>query len=356
MATSLSPALPLRSAVAAVSAYGGMRGLIESALALAAQSVDGVLAVLVETSGSASRKQGAMGLYAESGHVAGALAGGTLQQRLHEAARTVLANGKAIAVTLDSRQDSSHTAMEADRGGGILHILLLPLPSRAAPLRDALGKACTSSAWLRLRLELGDDGERNVSFGAGEARIGQEMFAFDNHGSPCAFARHFVRHVSLTFAPPPRLALLGSGVESLTIVRLVHLLGWYVEIVDARAGSLGQAASRDADQLHRHLPDDLPELLAERHFDAAIIGGNDFEIDLGYLRHLATAGIGYIGLLGPPERRDTFLTRLGDIIATQLEPRLYAPAGLRLGGDGPEVIALAVVAQLQYYLAHDAHA
>ncbi len=356
MANSLSPALPVRSAVAAVSAFGGMRGLIESALALAAQSVDGVLAVLVETTGSVSRKQGTMALFAESGHVAGALAGGTLEQHLHEAARSVLVHGRASSVELDSRQDSSHTAMEADHSGGLLHILLLPLPSRAAPLRDALSKACTSSAWMRLRLELGDDGERNVTFGAGEARIGQEMFAFDNHDSPCAFARHFFRHVSLTFAPPPRLALLGSGVESLAIVRLAHLLGWYAELIDARADSLGQAASHDVDQIHRYLPDDLPKLLAERHFDAAIIGGNDFSIDLGYLRHLATAGIGYIGLLGPPERRDAFLTRLGDIIATQLEPRLYAPAGLRLGGDGPEVTALAVVAQLQYYLAHDAQA
>jgi xanthine dehydrogenase accessory factor len=44
---------------------------------------------------------------------------------------------------------------------------------------------------------------------------------------------------------------------------------------------------------------------------------------------------------------------MGDIIATQLEPRLYAPAGLHLGGEGPEIMALAIVAQLQRFLAHD---
>ena len=49
------------------------------------------------------------------------------------------------------------------------------------------------------------------------------------------------------------------------------------------------------------------------------------------------------------------LTEIGDIAATQLEPRLYAPVGLRLGGEGPEAIALAIVAQLQHYLTHDAH-
>ncbi len=332
-----------------------MRGLIESALVLEGQLIDAVLAVVVEVSGSAARKQGAMSLFSATGHVAGALGGGTLEQHLHAAAREVLAVSKAMSIQLDAGKDSSYTAMEADHVGGHMHILLLPLPARISPLRDALAKACASSAWLRLRLELGDDSQRQVALGAGEARIGKEMFAFDNHGFACEQAQHFFRHVSLSLAPPPRIALLGSGSESLAIVRLAHLLGWYAEIIDARPASLTHAASRDVDLIHRYIPDKLPALLAERHFDAAIIGGNDFEIDLGYLRHLATAGIGYIGLLGPPERRDAFLARLGDIIATQLEPRLYAPAGLRLGGDGPEVTALAIVAQLQHYLAHDVH-
>ena len=329
--------------------------MIESALALKRQSIDAVLAVVVEASGSAGRKQGALSLFSEAGHVVGALGGGTLEQHLLDAARRVLASSSARSVHLDAAQDSSHTAMEADRVGGHLHILLLPLPSGESPLRETLVMASTSTAWLRLRLELAEDRARQIALGAGEARIGREMFVFDNHGAPSKNAPNFSRSVSLSFPPSPRIALLGSGSESLAIVRLAHLLGWFAEIIDARPDSLVRAASCDVDLIHRYIPDNLPALLAERHFDAAVIGGNDFEIDLGYLRHLATAGIGYIGLLGPPERRDAFLARLGDIIATQLEPRLHAPAGLRIGGDGPEATALAVVAQLQYYLAHDVH-
>lgn len=356
MSTSFSPAQSAKPSVAPVSIYGGMRGLIESARALERESIEAVLAVIVEVAGSAARKQGAMSIFTESGHVAGALGGGTLEQHLHDASRKVLAASTALSIQLDTAQDSSHTAMEADHAGEHMRIMLLPLPAATSSLREALVKACVGSAWLRLRLELNEDRERGVTLGSGEARIGQEMFAFDCHGVACESARQFFRHVSLSFAPPPRIALLGSGSESLAIVRLAHLLGWYAEIIDARAASLTHAVSRDVDLIHQYIPDNLPALLAERHFDAAIIGGNDFEIDLGYLRHLATAGIGYIGLIGPPERRDAFLARLGDIIATQLEPRLYAPAGLRLGGDGPEVTALAVVAQLQHYLAHDVHA
>ena len=239
-----------------------MRGLIQSALALEAQSIDAVLAVVVEVAGSAARKQGAMSLFSETGHVTGALGGGTLEQHLHAAVLKTLTDKTAMSIQLNAAQDSSHTAMEADDVGGNLHILLLPLPLGTSPLRKALVMACVGSAWLRLRLELGDDNERGVSLGAGEARIGQEMFAFDSHGEASDCARHFFHHVSLSFAPPPRIALLGSGSESLALVRLAHLLGWYAEIIDARPASLTGAASRHVDLIHRYIPDKLPDLLA----------------------------------------------------------------------------------------------
>jgi len=85
-----------------------------------------------------------------------------------------------------------------------------------------------------------------------------------------------------------------------------------------------------------------------------LVMNHNYELDARCLRLLAESSAGYVGLLGPPARRDALLTEIGDIAATQLEPRLYAPVGLRLGGEGPEAIALAIAAQLQHYLTHDA--
>ncbi|HET9031391.1 MAG TPA: XdhC family protein, partial [Dokdonella sp.] len=328
-------------------------GLIDCANRLAEQSVDAVVGVVIEISGSSARKCGAMSLFDGRGHQAGTLAGGGLERSLAQSARQVLATGYASLLVFDSADDSSNAAPGSDQPGDSLRILMLPMPSQSSPLRDALVSACRRSAWLRLRLELGGG---QFAPGFGEARIGAEVFGFDNRGLALEDAHAFDRHVTLSLAPPPRIALLGGGAESLAIVRQAHLLGWFAEVVDARADAVTSATSRQIDQQHDNKPESLPTLLSERHFDAVIIGGHDFDIDLAHLRQLGACGIGYIGLLGPPERREALLARVGDIVATQLEPRLYAPAGLRLGGDGPEVTALAIIAQLQYYFSHDAHA
>lgn len=333
-----------------------MRGIAETAQALAARSVDCVLALVVSSSGTSARPRGAMGLVDAERVQSGSLSGGKLEQRLLEAARAVLEGGRANTVEIDAFDDSSHASALPSDSLGSMQIALLPMPARGSPLRDALVSACVGSSWLRLRLDLGADPGAGGDLGFGEARTGPEVHVFNSRGEACAGPIEFVRHASLSFAPPPRIALLGAGPESRTLVRMARLLGWYIEVVDQRTERDTYFDNEGADRLHAIAPEMLPTLLAERHFDAAVIGGHDFDLDMRHLRHLGASGIGYVGLLGPPERRDALLGRLGDIIATQLEPRLYAPVGLRLGGDGPEAAALAIIAQMQYYLAHDVHA
>jgi xanthine dehydrogenase accessory factor len=81
---------------------------------------------------------------------------------------------------------------------------------------------------------------------------------------------------------------------------------------------------------------------------------HNFALDAQYLRFCATSDVDYVGLLGPPARRDALLAELG-ADAARLRPRLHAPVGLDLGGSGPETIALATIAELQQHFArrHD---
>jgi len=57
----------------------------------------------------------------------------------------------------------------------------------------------------------------------------------------------------------------------------------------------------------------------------------------------------YLGVLGPRARTERMLRELaaeGVVLPAGLSARLYAPIGLDVGSEGPEEIALAVVAEI----------
>jgi xanthine/CO dehydrogenase XdhC/CoxF family maturation factor len=74
--------------------------------------------------------------------------------------------------------------------------------------------------------------------------------------------------------------------------------------------------------------------------------------DREYLRQLADSNISYVGLLGPVARKERLLSELNEQ-GVQMRGHLHGPAGLDLGGRGPEAIALSIVAQIQQVLAQD---
>jgi xanthine/CO dehydrogenase XdhC/CoxF family maturation factor len=70
-----------------------------------------------------------------------------------------------------------------------------------------------------------------------------------------------------------------------------------------------------------------------------------------YVQALLAAGVAYVGVLGPRSRTDRVLTELaarGAVPEARAAhgARLYGPVGLDVGGDGPEAIALAVIAEV----------
>jgi xanthine dehydrogenase accessory factor len=75
--------------------------------------------------------------------------------------------------------------------------------------------------------------------------------------------------------------------------------------------------------------------------------------DLGYLRALARSAIPYVGLLGPPSRRDRLLADLTPGEVAALGPRLHAPVGLDIGACTPEGIAMAIVAEIHAILSRN---
>ena len=329
---------------------GGLRAVADAANEFAEAGVPAVIGVVLATQGSTYRKRGALILLDASGVRVGALSGGCLEGDLEEEARKVLAGGTSLRTRFDTTSEDDRLFGSGIGCGGEMTVLLLPVPPDESPLRLALADACQRSGWLKLVFATAED-----TVGCGEARVGSHVYRFGSNGRAVPGTQSFVERVALALPPPPRLLLLGAGPETRPLAAVSRMLGWFVEVVEHRERWARHAEYVGVDRRHAAGPDALPEILGARHFDAVIVMNHNFDLDARCLRHLAETSAGYIGLLGPPARRDALLGEIGDIAATQLEPRLYAPIGLRLGGEGPEAIALSILAQLQHYLTHDAH-
>lgn len=149
--------------------------------------------------------------------------------------------------------------------------------------------------------------------------------------------------------PPPHVLLLGAGPDAVPLARLVDSLGWRCTVVDHRPAYIGSKVFPATIQQFVAAAKDLAATIDLASIDAAVVMSHHLASDRSYLQQLATVPIRYIGLLGPPARKERLLSDLGDL-AGGLSDQLYGPAGLPIGGRGPEPIALAVVAQMQQIL------
>ena len=124
--------------------------------------------------------------------------------------------------------------------------------------------------------------------------------------------------------PPIRLLVVGDGLDNAPLRSLGHLLGWQIiEIADPN--------SLDVER------DD---------WTAAIVKSHNYGRDFVALQKLLPLNLRYVGLIGPRQRRDQLMNGLLDV-GVSINAGFFAPAGLDLGADTPEEIALSIVSEVQ---------
>lgn len=313
---------------------GNPRPVIEAAVDALARGTAPVLGVVLETEGSTYARVGALALFTDDGQV-GWLSGGCLEPELARRAAQAGASGRLDWLEIDTRDDAALFSGAALGCRGRLRIALLPLA--ALPFANH----CLP-AWL--------DGEKAVEIHVSrDGAIGLRT-AGGHHVTllPCEPPAWAGDRQGWTLPLPrlPEVLLLGAGPETPTLIRLLRELGWRVAIVEPRPRWQDACAGADARSCAHAPPDD-----ALRRADVALVMHHDFERDLAALETLAREEIAFVGLLGPPRRRDDLCKLLDASARAALQPRLHAPVGLDLGGQGPEAIALSIAAQLQAWRA-----
>jgi xanthine/CO dehydrogenase XdhC/CoxF family maturation factor len=154
-------------------------------------------------------------------------------------------------------------------------------------------------------------------------------------------------------APPVRLLVFGAGHDAQPLAQLAKELGWHVNVFDPRPALATAARFPTADAV-TIAP---PEAAASIPLDAwtlAVVMTHRYAFDVPLIQALLPRPLPYLGLLGPKKRTEKILADLiaaGLTITDEMRARLHGPVGLDLGGDTPESVALAVLAEIQSTLA-----
>ena len=130
-----------------------------------------------------------------------------------------------------------------------------------------------------------------------------------------------------------RLLLFGTGPEIAPVRQFAQTLGWVIH--------------------HFTHACEVPDDFQSDPQTAALVMSHNFGRDLAALGRLLPLHVRYVGVLGPRKRHQQLLEELFGRIP--LDPAIlsvvHAPAGLDLGSEAPEEIALSIVSEVSAVLA-----
>ncbi|QYJ84756.1 XdhC family protein [Shewanella mesophila] len=315
---------------------------------MAAPNDEWVLAVITDVKGSAYRKVGAMMLIHSMGKSIGLVSGGCLEADLRRHGQKALQTGKAISVCYDASDESDASYQLGC--GGIVKLMLVPLCKENHHLHfAALCEALKHSSHCFYQLSLCQQSAPQEVI---QSAVFCQQSDADNVVSKLRLSDFTTAGIHQTDCPSLiiplrrryRIAILGGGLDAQPVSRISQELGWQVDVVDERtsyARAHDFVGARVFRQPLESLEDDFWQGL-----DAAIIMQHNLTLDAKALSLVQqnSGDMAYLALLGPGHRRDKVLA-LAQLQLSDITPFFSAPAGLALGGELPQSIALSILSE-----------
>jgi xanthine/CO dehydrogenase XdhC/CoxF family maturation factor len=319
------------------------------------------LATLTRTRGPTFRRPGARMLVCGDGTIVRGLSGGCPEADVITRAREVIAEGQSRIVRYNREQGLD--ALIEMGCEGELEVLIEPL-SCAEDLRfvtavehclntRTAGFLATAFArdgqcltprprrlvWADKMAsdDFGDSVLSNAVIAHGSAANGDVRPAIERFETGTGAMEVLIERL----LPPHALVLMGVNAGSLALARLAVQLGWMTTLVDHRGDSPEPADLPAGVRLIRTPPESLRRRIAFDSRSSAVAMTFNLERDIAYLAALRDSPLAYLGAIG--SRARTAKLREATGLAS---PPLRAPAGLDLGSETPEEIALAIAAEI----------
>jgi xanthine dehydrogenase accessory factor len=315
------------------------------------------LATVVRIAGSAYRRPGAKLLVEEDGRTLGSISGGCLEGDVREIALGVLADGVARRRRYDTGADEN-----AAWGLGLGcagSVELFVQPATAPEIVQAIERVlelfeegrpfvlCTLVAGSPEAggvLVVAPDG--TLSGSTGDAALDREIARLSGKWIAGRVSQLRTVGGAEVFAeiliPPPRLLLFGADDDTRPICAYACAAGFRVTVVDHRPAFLAAERFPGADRRLALRPEQGVAGLAIGPSTYAVVKTHLIAHDREWARQLLEASAEHVGLLGPRARTREIVRQIG----AEEDDRVFGPVGLDLGAEGPEQVALSIVAEL----------
>lgn len=316
--------------------------ILRLARACEAEGVPTALARLVSVEGSHYRAPGARMLLAQDGRIAGAISAGCLEADLRERMPGVLSSGQTQVVEYDSRTFEDLVWGLGSGCNGLVRVLLSPF---SGPLREAHER-------ISRRLEAGESVRlaTAVEPAPGSGLSAGEVVVLDaSTPDPAEDRGSFCEEI----LPAISLLIAGAGPDAVPLARIAAGLGWSVAVASPRDRSFVEQRFRGVPVVCVGALESAGAIRVHPR-SAAVVMSHSFRDDTAALAVLLPLGLPYLGVLGPRERTARLLRACGAREGAASE--LRSPAGLNIGAETAEEIALAIAAEIQEALGRPARA
>jgi len=309
-----------------------------------------VLATLIARVGSSYRKEGAMMFISPTGERIGVLSGGCLESDIIQKAYRSSYTGEVSLIEYDSLEDGYQIGPQNTGCLGKIEILLVPITEdthseiEKSHRQLQLGHPCIVKQLLPQTQSDDSKYDKQLSSESLPKKSAIEPSSIQTINNQL--------HSVTTLKPKEKLLVIGGGHDVAPICQIAKQLGWYVYLWDERLGSDNSLRDTSVDHFDNRKKKTIENFTFIENFDAVLLKSHSLEIDSFWLTRLEVfqAEIKYMGLLGPKDRKQKVieLAKLED--ENWAQKQVMSPAGLALGGDSPESIALSIISQAHQIL------
>ncbi|RHW39128.1 XdhC/CoxI family protein [Neobacillus notoginsengisoli] len=336
------------------------------------------LATIIDVTGSAYRKEGATMLIFEDGSKVGMLSAGCLEEDVAERAKKVIDSGEAYTIKYDTSAEDDFSWGRGAGCNGVITILIEPvkgtLLSNLIKAKKFLDRKKTVTRVIQLSRDfeilddffvMEDELAKGSEWNLDEPRLSNFVTGFGYHNKADApflatvlhpyriidapilktglyydnktDTHYFIHRLS----PRPRLIVFGAGEDARPVVSLAARTGFNVTVADWRPALCTEEFFPEAARLVTGSSEQIWRKISLTREDFALVMTHQFQKDQTLIEGILQNGpLTYLGVLGPADRTARLLK------GARKPEWLRSPAGFSIGAQGPEEIAVSIVAEM----------